>query len=56
MPGSGVVRDTLPLDVSVLGIPRSADVTLPFAILYSSPPGDCPPPSPRRTLCRGARS
>lgn len=44
MPGSGVVRDTLPLDVSVLGIPRSADVTLPFAILYSSPPGDCPAP------------
>jgi hypothetical protein len=42
-PGSGLVRDMLPLDVSVLGIPRSAEVTLPFAILYSAPKGDCPP-------------
>lgn len=43
MPGSGVVRETLPLDVSVLGISRSAEVALPFGILYSAPPGDCPP-------------
>jgi hypothetical protein len=42
-PGSGLVRDMLPLDVSVLGIERSAEVTLPFGILYSAPPGDCPP-------------
>jgi hypothetical protein len=43
IPGSGYVRETLPLDVSVLGIPRTAEVTLPFGILYSAPPGDCPP-------------
>jgi hypothetical protein len=42
-PGSGVVRDTLPLDVSVLGMTRSTDVRLPFATLYSAPPGACAP-------------
>jgi hypothetical protein len=44
MPGSGYVRETLPLDVTVLGLGRTAEVALPFQILYSAPPGDCPAP------------
>lgn len=43
-PGSGLVRSTLPLDVSVLGVPRTAEVDLRFAIIYSAPPGDCATP------------
>jgi hypothetical protein len=43
-PGSGLVRSTLPLDVSVLGVPRTAEVDLRFAIIYSAPPGDCAAP------------
>lgn len=43
-PGGGVVRSTLPLDVAVLGVARTLDLDLPFDILYSSPPGDCPAP------------
>jgi hypothetical protein len=41
-PGGGVVRSTLPLEVAVLAIQRSIDLELPFDVLYSSPPGDCP--------------
>lgn len=44
VPGGGVVRSTLPLDGAVLGVPRSLDLELPFDVLYSSPPGDCPAP------------
>jgi hypothetical protein len=42
LPGGGVGRTTLPLDLAVLGVSRSFDVPLPFGIFYSAPPGDCP--------------
>jgi hypothetical protein len=42
VPGGGVVRSTLRLEVAPLGVPRTIDLELPFDVLYSSPPGECP--------------
>jgi hypothetical protein len=44
LPGGGVVRSTLPLDVAVLSVSRTVELELPFTVLYSAPPGDCPAP------------
>lgn len=44
LPGGGAVRSTLPLEVAVAGIPRNLALELPFGVLYSSPPGECPTP------------
>ncbi len=43
MPGGSLGRSTLPLDVTVLGLSRTAEVAFPWTILYQAPPGACPP-------------